>query len=482
MYKINSFDIFDTLLARRCVEAQNIFHELEKFSGIEKIAAIRLEAEKLIGAKEYSIDDIYNQISKMIDISPEEIQALKALEVSLEVKNAIPIATNISKVNDGDILISDMYLHKKVIFTLLEKIELQKQISLFVSSHGKSQFKVWSPLQKKININLHSGDNSHSDVNSPGTYGINSLLVTNSQLNGHEKFFRENGLEQTARITRELRLTKVNAINGSAENRIKLNQFQNNFPLLLLSAAYIYHLARDLNIDKILFCSRDCYFIQRIFSHVFQNTGIEAEYFYTSRITRTKSSDDYIAYCNEMITDSSLIVDLCGTGWSLGYLFNKLGTQPKTLLIHELSDNNILKYYDSIKKFNRPTNLFKIINNPELDNSALELCNYTTHGMTIDVKEVPEIKHFHPMFENPSYSKPALNIINKIKECENEVFEVMLNYSLDELRIELGDSREKIPNLINELYKDLIKNKSLYEDLSNYHLEQDAKTMQSLAK
>ena len=259
MLYINSFDIFDTLLARRCIEAKNVFVELEELSGVKGIAAAREMAERDILDTEYDLDDIYDKLPNFINLTNEEVLSIKELEISIELRNAIPIKSNLSKVKDGDILVSDMYLSKDTILSLLNKIKLNKQTGLFVSSHGKSRYTVWPHINEKFHISSHLGDNLHSDVMSPRKFGIKSELCKDSDLNGHEKFFRDNGLETLARLVRELRLTQVNLSDSISVNRIKLNQYQNNIPFLLLASTYINSMAMMQEGLNILFCSRDCF-------------------------------------------------------------------------------------------------------------------------------------------------------------------------------------------------------------------------------
>jgi hypothetical protein len=480
MIKVKSHDIFDNLIARRCIEAKNIFSEVEKKSGIVDFAVNRALAEQHIYKTDYTIDDIYNELSKLLKVSDETINYLKILEINCEIENSIPITNNINKIEHGDILISDMYLPKNIINELLTRSKITKQAGFILTTHGKSSKKIWPILSNQLTITNHTGDNIYSDVESPASFGINTTLTVDHALNSHENFFRSNGLEHLARFSRELRLKKTDTSKGFMNVGMKNIQFQNNIPLLLMTAYEIYNTANKNFNDAIFFSSRDCFYLNKIYKSLFNDR--RANYLYTSRISRTKCSENYAQYFSTNVNNKSLVVDLCGTGWSLGNLYSKLGIQPDTFLLHSLSNADLIKSdYEKIAKYTPPERLHHIINDNTLNNSVLEMCNYTTHGMVSDVIFFKEICQYQPVFEPPEYSKNVLETIEIIEECQNDAIELIDLYS-NELINEFRNNSQKLPTMILELYKDMISKSVFLSDLSEYHFKQDISTMNNLKK
>ncbi|WP_025824875.1 hypothetical protein [Asaia astilbis] len=127
---INTFDVFDTLVARRCVLPTNIFKIMEERLGIANFAVTRIQAEQTLLGNPYNFDDIYCNVAEILNINEDETKKLKNQEITLEIENIIPIKENISKVKDGDILISDMYHTEEVVRSLLDAAGFKKQCAL----------------------------------------------------------------------------------------------------------------------------------------------------------------------------------------------------------------------------------------------------------------------------------------------------------------------------------------------------------------
>ncbi len=95
-------------------------------------------------------------------------------------------------------------------------------------------------------------------------------------------------------------------------------QLDYNVPLLILASIYIDQFCTHRNLRRILFSSRDCCHLIRIFQALFPS--YEAIYFHTSRIAYRFPSVDYIQYMHSLAPKDTLIVDGNGGGDSC-YLF-----------------------------------------------------------------------------------------------------------------------------------------------------------------
>lgn len=171
---VRSWDCFDTLLARRYHYPKSVFSHISEILDDENFIDLRLMAEKNSSYK--TLDDIYKLLPSYD----------KNLELEIETKLTYPIVENFNLVQDGDIIVSDMYLSEQEILDLLKHHGLNKDVKVYSSYGGKASGKIWEEIIKKHNIDYHIGDNLHSDVLHPRNYGINTLYFHGSNLSYQE--------------------------------------------------------------------------------------------------------------------------------------------------------------------------------------------------------------------------------------------------------------------------------------------------------
>lgn len=473
MRKPHTFDIFDTLIARRCVEPKNIFVEMEEQLKVPGFAKMRLTAERNIASSEYDFDDIYQELIKTFGVDPQAAEYLQAQEVEYELKNVIGIRENLEKIQDGDILITDMYLPRAVILKLLKKAGLNKQVGLIISNGGKSTGEVWKQLNAKIEVDQHLGDNLESDVKSAMKNGIYANHFSASQFSAEEVNFLHDGLGQLARILRELRLRSISSNTSNQANEQILLQINRNIPILLILSVRLKQACKDKNINKLLFSSRDCFYLSELFQILNDRCGwkIPSEYFYTSRSCRFNPSEDYVQYVKSISDADTMIVDLNGTGQSLIALYDSIGEPRHTFLLHDFwtrfFDKNARRFDD---KF------LSIIQNPNLRNDLLELLNYVDVGRTLDVKVMENCRAMVPIFEHPGYPQHLLKTIERIRNTQQLLRDVMSSMDLSLLVFEMERNPQTTDLLIKKLYRDLPQSLSCMNDLLEYHRKHDHKS------
>jgi predicted HAD superfamily hydrolase len=125
--KIKSFDVFDTLIARRFINNDQILENIEQTLRIPNFVKFR----KLADTGKRSIVDIYNFLVQSRVLTQTVADAAMELEYSLEILHTFPIAENIKKVNHGDLLISDMYLSAPMILEMVRNAGLDKQVTIY---------------------------------------------------------------------------------------------------------------------------------------------------------------------------------------------------------------------------------------------------------------------------------------------------------------------------------------------------------------
>ena len=241
--RVNSFDVFDTLIARRCIEPFRIFDQVGAKTKRPDFTAQRRRAEAAVAQKPHTIDDIYRELARNLGLSAAEADsAWEDAEIAAELDAAIPIAENIARVRDGDLLLSDMYLGEENVRRLLARAGFDKNVGLVVTANGKRSGELWPRLLTHFSIERHLGDNEHSDVAMPGRFGIACDHTRIAAITDMETLLLNAGLRDLAELTREARLRSWHA--DPVSRRLQLIQIYLNFPILLLSSIRLLRVAK----------------------------------------------------------------------------------------------------------------------------------------------------------------------------------------------------------------------------------------------
>ncbi len=473
--QVKTFDIFDTLIARRCIEPFRIFDMVAEIAGLSAFSEARRRAEASVAHQPYDLNAIYVALAAMMNLSEAEAEKLRLIEIDLELENVVPVAENIAAVADGDILISDMYLGPDIIRRLLDRAGFQTKAALVVTSDGKHSGRIWPLMLDKFTITEHLGDNWHSDNVMPNRFGIKSRHTLVTAPNVVEKVLLDVGLLDLARICREVRL--VSWSNDPSHRALQIIQASLNVPILLLASIVLVRLMQRRGLSKALFSSRDCNLWLPLFRVVAKAMGVacEADYFYTSRLTRTRPSEDYLAYARRLLSEEAIVVDVCGTGWSLAHLFETLGLKRREMFfLHKMPP---VALYEE----RAPTPAGSIVHallegfDSRWHNMTLEMCNYAEHGMVVDVRRVADVPI--PVFSPEQGSAAIQTAIATQRACCLEAAEIVPGIGLAQC-LALDDTA--ITTLCGTLYEGLSSQQILYALFSNQHLTEDRAVMQTL--
>lgn len=280
---MNSFDAWDTLIARRTMR-----------------------------------DEIYWQMreGKTFEQATE-----------FELSNLIPIAENVAKFSMNDFVISD-YGDGSPQWTLflLEGLRTVgiplKGRDIYVTPGGKYDGTVWATLPSKPT--LHRGDNQYADVDSPQRHGIRGELVVRSPMTNQEAFVQDHGFPQLAKLMRETRLSTWD--DNPRLRQIQIMQAEYNFSVLFCASIM---LNRSHPTGTLLMSGRDCYMWQRLMQRMF-GRGV---YWETSCKLRMNANEAYHRYIQSF--SDPVLVDLSGTGGS----FSHLPQYPSILMFKPLREN-----------------------------------------------------------------------------------------------------------------------------------------------
>lgn len=305
-----SWDCFDTLVTRVRLDPLSVFDWMGERYELPDFTRRRKAAES---QAPWTLDSIYNELAKDYQWDESTKNYYKTLEIEAEVEHCKPIVENLQKVKDGDLIVSDMYLPEWAIRRILENCGLTKNVQIFVTTGGKSSGRIWHDLPP---IDLHIGDNWHSDVGSPQGFGIKAQHYTDVHCSPLEQLVGEDlGL-----LMRAVRL--ANPYDQETKlHRMWFEQAQFNIPALVLASA-------SLPKENLAFVHRDCVHLQRI--HERLHSTVNAT-FHCSRIAMEERGDTWDAYVKETAKGRT-IVDLQGTGASVAWYWQHAFNETPDLL------------------------------------------------------------------------------------------------------------------------------------------------------
>ncbi len=192
--EVVSFDVFDTLIFRRC-RPHDVFTAAEKkynalsSSNIASFREDRLRAEHSARSKttleEITLDEIYDELAAKYD--PSQLGKLKSAELEAELEAVYPNREMqrfyASMLDEGRkvIIVSDMYLPERIISRMLEQCGYRDYTNLYVSSEYRTSKRYGGLFRQVLNDEgnagiFHIGDHVISDYLMPKKMGIKSFL------------------------------------------------------------------------------------------------------------------------------------------------------------------------------------------------------------------------------------------------------------------------------------------------------------------
>lgn len=475
--RLRSFDVFDTLIARRCIEPHRVFDRVARTMERPSFPAERIAAEQAVWGGPYTLADIYGRLAEDTGLEPSYVISLMSAELAAELEEVIPIAENLAQVSDGDLLISDMYLSEQAIRDLLDRAGLQKNVGLVVSAHGKKSGEVWPKVADKFSITEHLGDNAHADVQMARRSGLFATHTRVSDPSHVERWLLDLGLHDLAAVLREARLRTWQE--NPVLRRLQLAQVQLNLPILILSSLRLARLAKRLEAERILFASRDCNLWLELFREMAGslNATCEPVYFYTSRHVRVNASADYSRYASERLSKRSVIADVCGTGWSMSNLLSTLGLSDQCLFFTHWMP--VTQSYLAHSPLQQTCVVDAVIgpNREGFSNVHLEICNYAEHGSVRDVAFVGGSAV--PVFDLDRRSASALAAVAEQRRAFFAGVDALRRNPLEQ---SLGLTDEVVTELVAQLYQLLSRDTLLPDVFNQAHAAEDAVFMDTLRR
>ncbi|MGD1863055.1 MAG: tetratricopeptide repeat protein [Phormidesmis sp.] len=484
---IYSFDVFDTLITRFCITPDAIFRQVERKMGFDNFANYRqaIEQSLLQQADDYTLKDIYQQLAQALNLNRRDAEALKAAEIEAEFENVVGIKENLEKVNDGDLLVSDMYLPKAVLRKMLQKAGLDKKVELFVSAQGKQRGTAWQKIINHWQIAQHLGDNPHSDVHMAQQYGIRAQLYSAAQPSAVEAALCEIGAGKLAKIIRKIRLE--HPFKAPLRNDFYNCFVQGNLVMLTIFSVFLLKTAEEKNIRRFLLSSRDCYHLNTVFRQIIKccHLTIDCQYFLTSRLSRISCSEDYLSYVLQLIQpgSSAAIVDLAGTGLSLSYLLQQVREEivlPPVPLVffHHIHLDRVETMYRGVTLDKREIHSLILEDAINLDLDALEILNYIKQPMLKDMCK-QGAHQYSPIYFKESAPAEILTLIDATEEIVDDFSSQITSDLIDELRYDVD--WEDLCQLSLVIYQQLSRNDKLLSYFMSFHAEENREVEQALS-
>lgn len=309
-----SYDLFDTLITRRAIRPARVFEDVEQTLGASGFANARVHAERALAqtGRSFDLHDIYRHMVATGVCGDDVAAKLKAAEVDAEFDHAEPVAENLARVREFDLVVSDMYLPAEILRRLLWHVGLRVHVHLFVGNDHKRRGSIWPTLAQRFAIVGHLGDDPAADVESPTRHGIPARHFTGTRLAPVEQRLDTLGCVELAGIVRALRLRCPHRAD-SAEASLWQAFAQLNVPLLCLAAFAVERERRELGAACVLFSARDCHYLAEIFGLMFPQ--VRTGYLPTSRKVLADARQEMAAILEGYPADA-LIVDIAATGRS----------------------------------------------------------------------------------------------------------------------------------------------------------------------
>lgn len=194
-YNIVSFDLFDTLITRKCHNPHQVFTIVEEYYNKNrdvkisdfKLNRIKSEIVARKNKEEITLDDIYKELFDIYGVEVSKKLMEEEIKVEFEqcIRNEVIVRIYNSIIKQKRvIIISDMYHSEDFIVNILKINNIPIPEKIYVSSKwnktkrtGSLFIHALNELECKSSEMIHIGDNIKTDFIRPKLLGISSFLI-----------------------------------------------------------------------------------------------------------------------------------------------------------------------------------------------------------------------------------------------------------------------------------------------------------------
>lgn len=303
--QVVSFDFFDTLFMRSVCNPKDIFSLMEialkdKWDNPTPFTELRDIAKKKI-KENYSLDELYEQIKAIIGISDDLAEEIKYKELEIEKRLLVPRQKILSALKRAIAcgkevyIISDMYLPESFYRDIFDRYEISVPEGHILLSNvldkSKSDGTMWKHYAEetvKGRQTLHVGDNREADIDEPVKYGIKTYMAPSAW-----DMLSVSSLGKTASyicnvydtavmgcILKELFSNPYRLWDTDGVIQIKSN-YEMGYcvfaPVILTFLLWLSKISKSDKINRLVFMSRDGYFLKEDFEYLCELTGEQIE-------------------------------------------------------------------------------------------------------------------------------------------------------------------------------------------------------------
>lgn len=305
-YDVISFDLFDTLIARRCLLPEGVFSlaaRRAREAGIpipEDFVSRRQAAERTLyrgGQPWYRLEDVCRFLEADLPLPLGAAAQLRQLELEAELEMVHPrpdmvrLYHRLLREGKRVVVTTDMYLTAEQLRPLLEKCglagaEVYVSCEQEASKHRETLFQV---LRERFpgQCILHIGDNPRSDVENARKNGVGGALIPSAAAWMEALEIPQASDPRMRALFAQRCFASAFPLEGG---RVRIDDPEDAGYLFFgpLAAGYLAWLVRELTarrMDRVLFVSRDGYLFHRLYRRIRPLYGglPEADYFLTSR-------------------------------------------------------------------------------------------------------------------------------------------------------------------------------------------------------
>lgn len=312
---IISFDIFDTLLMRKCKAPEDVFRLVAYEMGMEcaetDFVRKRKAAEKVCYrnvTKYFHLEQIYDILCREGVVARCETEAVMQKEIEIEKRLLVPRKSICQMFKyaklQGKIVIltSDMYLGKEILKDMLAEFGICEYDDFLISCEVKKD-KYWGNMWEYVTARypgrkiLHIGDNEISDEKTAMEHGLETYRIASAndlmEMCGIGQYLGQGNAGRDGILWGLFSAKVANDPFCMSMTKGKLyisNMYEFGYlfagPLILNYLLWLVKTAKVQHIDTILFVARDGYLLEKLYQKLVANKQLEAPsgiYFLASR-------------------------------------------------------------------------------------------------------------------------------------------------------------------------------------------------------
>jgi FMN phosphatase YigB (HAD superfamily) len=312
MYKIRSFDVFDTCLLRSYSFPSDVFCEMAAgLSGKPKLSRLRISTEDFrsarikaeatalskTSAEDVTLQDIWYELALVLKMDDHGASGME-YELELERRqirpnrNVLSIVQAARQSGSRIVFVSDTYLPQEFVRDVLNEhgffaygdgLFVSSEVGLKKQTGNLFRHMLWAEGVDATAVH-HLGDSVVGDFRVPLSLEIDATLSTDAELDPTERAVLNASLNHTqitSKLAARSRIFRLSTAGPIQDDRSFVASFLG--PFLLTFASWVLSAARQDGIRRLYFLARDGYLLSRAAMILAPQFEIETRYLHVSR-------------------------------------------------------------------------------------------------------------------------------------------------------------------------------------------------------